>query len=208
MLTYHNDSDTVVVVLHEIYGVNQHMKNVCDQLSKTGYDVVCPDLLGGDEPYSYEQEEIAYKNFMNVGFMRVVDIVRPTLRHLRSTYRTVNVVGYSVGATVAWVCGAEPGLVDAFVAYYGSRIRDYLDVQPQCPSLLLFPIQETSFNVDDVIAKLREKINVSVHKYDGLHGFADPQNHNYSECTSRQAFDDTIRFFSDVSKSPLNKTVL
>ncbi|WAH35890.1 dienelactone hydrolase family protein [Alicyclobacillus dauci] len=204
ILTYHNHSDTVVVVLHEIYGVNQHIKNVCERLSEVGYDVVCPDLVGKDERYSYDQEDIAYKNFMNVGFMQVADNARFTLRQLRTIYSTVYVVGYRVGATTAWLCGAEPGLVDALVAYYGSRIRDYLGMQPQCPSLLLLPIQETSFNVDEVIAKLREKVNVSVHKYDGLHGFADPQNHNYSELASRQAFDDTIRFFSNISKSLLD----
>lgn len=200
-LTYHNDSDTVVVVLHEIYGVNQYMKNVCEQLSETGYDAMCPDLLGRDEPYSYDQEEIAYKNFMNMGFIHVTDTARSTLRQLRNTYKTVYVVGYSVGATTAWLCGAEPGLVDAFVAYYGSRIRDCLDMQPQCPSLLLFPIKETSFNVDEVIPKLREKINVSLHQYDGLHGFSDPQNHNYSELASRQAFNDTIQFLCNIPKS-------
>ncbi|WDL97269.1 dienelactone hydrolase family protein [Alicyclobacillus sp. ALC3] len=40
MLTYRNNSSTVVVVLHEIYGVNDHMKQVCERLSETGYDVV------------------------------------------------------------------------------------------------------------------------------------------------------------------------
>lgn len=200
MLTYCNDSDTVVVVLHEIYGLNQHMKNACERLSETGYDVICPDLLGKDEPYSYDQEKIAYKNFMDMGFIRAEDAARSVLGQLRSTYKTTFVVGYSVGATVAWLCGADPGLVDAFVAYYGSRIRDYLDLQPQCPSLLLFPKQETSFKVDEVIAKLSKKINVSVHKYDGLHGFADPQNLNYSELATRQAFDDTMRFFFNISK--------
>jgi len=138
---------------------------------------------------------------MNMGFMQVADTARSTVKQLRRTYRTVYVVGYSVGATTAWLCGTEPGLVDAFVAYYGSRIRDYLDKQPKCPSLLLFPKQETSFNVDELISKLRVQDNADVRKCDGLHGFADPQNKYYSEVASRQAFDDTICFFSNISKS-------
>ena len=32
MLTYQNNSDTAIVVLHEIYGVNQHIRDVCERL--------------------------------------------------------------------------------------------------------------------------------------------------------------------------------
>ena len=194
-------SDTVIVVLHEIYGINQHIKDVCEQFSKIGYNVVCPDLLSIDKPYSYNEEHIAYKGFMNIGFVRVAEKARSTLKQLRSSFKTVYVVGYSVGGTVAWLCGAEPGLVDAFVAYYGSRIQDYLDKQPSCPSFLLFPKQETSFNVDDVIVRLHEKVNVSVRKYNALHGFTDPHSGNFSLLASKEAYDDTMRFLSNVQKS-------
>jgi dienelactone hydrolase len=108
------------------------------------------------------------------------------------------VIGYSVGATVTWLCGTESGLVDAVVCHYGSRNRDYLDRDPECPSLFLFPVRETSFNVDELIARLRERVNVDVRKYEGLHGFADPHNTNYVESASNQAFDDTVRFLSNV----------
>lgn len=201
MLTYQNNSKTAIVVLHEIYGVNQHMRDVCGRLSNIGYDVMCPNLLDRDEPYNYEQEDMAYMNFVNIGFNRVAENARSILRQLRNKYQTLYVIGYSVGATTAWLCGTEKGLVDAFVAYYGSRIRDYLDKQPQCPSLLLFPSEEMSFNVEELICKLSEKGNVDVRKYDGIHGFADPQNKNYSKLSSEQAFDDTINFLSNLSLS-------
>lgn len=203
-LIVQNNSDTVIVVFHEIYGVNQHMKTVCERLSEIGYDVTCPNLLNRDESLRYEQEEVAYKSFMSMGFAQAADKARVFLKQVKSKYKVVYVVGYSVGATVAWLCGAENGLVDAFVAYYGSRIRDYLDMQPQCPSLILFPVQERSFDVEELIANLRRKDNVRVRKYDGLHGFADPQNKNYSQVASRQAYADTLQFFSGVSLSSLD----
>ncbi|QCR34298.1 dienelactone hydrolase family protein [Lysinibacillus sp. SGAir0095] len=199
MLTYHNNSKTAIVVLHEIYGINQHIREVCGRLSNIGYDVICPNLLDRDEPYNYEEEEMAYKNFVNIGFSPIVENTRSILMQLRHKYQMLYVIGYSVGATIAWLCGTEKGLVDAFVAYYGSRIRDYLDKQPQCPSLLLFPSEEMSFNVEELICNLRENGNVEVRKYEGLHGFADPQNKNYSELLSKQAFEDTIKFFSTLS---------
>ena len=161
---------------------------------KFGYDVLCPNLLSREEPYDYNDEDIAYRNFVGMGFVQFAETARAILRQLRSVYRTLYVVGYSVGATTAWLCSVEPGLIDAFVGYYGSRIRDYLDVHPQCPALLLFPQEEPFFDVDELVAKLRGKFNVDVRKYDRRHGFAALQNKNSSELASEKSFEDTIRF--------------
>ncbi|HVI40046.1 MAG TPA: dienelactone hydrolase family protein [Anaerovoracaceae bacterium] len=57
MLTYQNSSDTLIVVLHEIYGINDHIAGVCQSLADSGYDVLCPDLLDGKPHYGYEREE-------------------------------------------------------------------------------------------------------------------------------------------------------
>jgi dienelactone hydrolase len=37
----------LIVVLHEIYGINDHITKTCQDLADSGYDVVCPDLLDG-----------------------------------------------------------------------------------------------------------------------------------------------------------------
>ena len=51
-----------VILLHEIYGINDHIRSKCDELSAEGYDVFCPSLLSEDRVYTYEQEEEAYCN--------------------------------------------------------------------------------------------------------------------------------------------------
>ena len=45
MLNIQKKSDTVIIVIHEIYGLNQHMQGYCELLSNQGFDVICPDLL-------------------------------------------------------------------------------------------------------------------------------------------------------------------
>ncbi|KAF6598238.1 dienelactone hydrolase family protein, partial [Paenibacillus sp. EKM208P] len=51
MISIDKKSDTLIVVLHEIYGINQHIQNFCSLLSDQGYDVICPNLLGKETPY-------------------------------------------------------------------------------------------------------------------------------------------------------------
>lgn len=57
MLTYKNHSDTLIIVLHEMYGINGHIAGVCKDLADLGLDVVCPDLLDGKSAYDYAREE-------------------------------------------------------------------------------------------------------------------------------------------------------
>ncbi|MEH7110202.1 dienelactone hydrolase family protein, partial [Bacillus sp. JJ1764] len=40
MIQFKNRSDTVIILIHEIYGINQHMQSYCELLSKQGFDVI------------------------------------------------------------------------------------------------------------------------------------------------------------------------
>ncbi|HWR42261.1 dienelactone hydrolase family protein [Sporomusa sp.] len=176
-----------IIVLHEIYGINRHIIKVCEEYSKYGIDIIAPNLLAGREPFSYDQEEIAYSYFMNtIGFERSFSQVKDILFNVRANYQEVYVLGYSIGATLAWLC-SETGLCDLTIGFYGSRIRDYLLIKPKCPSLLFFPTTEKSFNVEKLILSLNEFENVQVKKMPGQHGFADPFSNNYNKRSSSRA---------------------
>lgn len=54
MLSIRNGSETVIIVLHEIYGVNQHIKLICGHFSLKGYDVMCPNLININTSFSYK----------------------------------------------------------------------------------------------------------------------------------------------------------
>lgn len=181
MLTINNDSNTVIIVLHEIYGINQYVKITCNNFSMKGYDVVCPDLINTRQPFSYSQEKIAYLHFMeNIGFKSAYQKVKKLILQVRTRYKFVFLVGYSIGATIAWLCSNENNICDGVIGYYGSRIRDYIDVTPKCPVLLFFPTEEESLNVKGLISSLQEK-NIDIHELSGQHGFSDLFNKNYCE---------------------------
>ncbi len=201
MLCFRNHSDTLFVVLHEIYGINRHITEVCKVLCDTGYDVVCPDLLSGRPSCDYSREEEAYRYFANYeGFESSAKKVIFLLRQEELAYRQIFLMGYSIGATIAWLCcgdsadnrkgfsyGGQIKSLKGMIGYYGSRIRDYTRVNPKCPVLLFFPEEEKSFEPLALVDELRKKEHTEVHILKGKHGFADPYSGNYNAVSASEA---------------------
>ena len=194
MLHIQKDSDTVIIVIHEIYGLNEHMQGFCESLSNQGFDVICPNLLDRESPFDYSQEDAAYRHFMeNVGFTGALHKIKDILSDVKDKYQKIFILGFSAGATVAWLC-SEDECVDGMVGYYGSRIRNYVELTPQCPTLLFFPQEESAFNVDELISALEIK-NIEVHKFNGKHGFSDSYSSKYHVESAQNAFSKMMKFF-------------
>ncbi|MNS12847.1 Carboxymethylenebutenolidase [compost metagenome] len=166
-------SKTLVIILHEIYGVNNHIHHYEKLLSMLGYEVLCPNLLHRD-PFPYEREDEAYDYFMqSISFEKAAQEVSQLVEDYRSRYERIFLVGFSVGTTVAWMCSGEAE-VDGVVGFYGSRIRSYVGVEPRCQVQLIFSSQEKSLNVEELATGLSEKRGTGIQIVEGRHGFMNP----------------------------------
>ena len=77
------NSSKCVILLHEIYGINDHIKHYANLLFQKGFDVYVPNLLQRSIPFSYEEEEVAYENFItNVSFENAQDQVNTLINRL------------------------------------------------------------------------------------------------------------------------------
>ncbi len=173
-----------VILLHEIYGINAHIKEAAASLESRGFAVYCPDLLG--TAYGYDEEAAAYEHYMRVGFTAAAGRVIELAGSLADRHDSIFSVGYSAGATVAWLASAHGAFAGA-VGYYGSRIRDYLDVVPACPVLLLFPCGEEAFSVPGLVGALAAQERVRAHILPGRHGFADRHSPRYDAAAAARA---------------------
>lgn len=133
------------------------------------------------------------KNFVErVGFTAAMLQIKSLVYDLMDDYQKVFIIGFSVGATVSWLCSEIKG-VHGIVGYYGSRIRDFTEIMPKCPALLFFPENEKSFNVDTLISRLNKK-NIELRKLNGEHGFGDPFSIKYDEILAHKALTRTVDF--------------
>lgn len=184
-----------IIVLHEIYGINPHIKKVCEHYLAAGFDVLCPNFANTDDHFEYSREEEAYRYFVDhIGFELMTCEVEKILYSAQRNYKKVFLLGFSVGATAAWICSGLESMANGVICYYGSRIRDYQFINPQCPVLLIWPKEENSFNVSELVNALKGKHFVSSHMLNGKHGFSDPFSKNYNQ-QSQIAAQDLVNKF-------------
>lgn len=181
MEQFKQNSSYCVILLHEIYGVNEHMKYYANFLYQKGFDVYMPSLIKNDKVFSYEEEELAYNNFVdNIGFEKAKQVVEDLINRLSKEYTQIHLIGFSIGATTAWLCSNNNN-VHKIIGFYGSRIRQYTDIVPHVKTELFYGAQEKSFNPIDLKNKLAIYPNVTVQVVEAPHGFADPYSDVYNE---------------------------
>lgn len=194
-------SNKAILLIHEIYGVNDHMNFMKEKLSKLEADIICPNLLSNDVPYSYKEEGMAYQNFVqNIGMDEGSRQITNMLIQLKQEYEEVGVIGFSVGATMSWLC-SESNLCNFVIGCYGSRIRDYVNRSPVCPTLLIFPTEEKTFDVDSLINSLEQKRDplLEIKTFHGFHGFMNP----FSQAFNKEAADQAFQTMSEFLKKHL-----
>lgn len=169
-----NKPSSLIIVLHEIYGVNAHIQTVRSEFTAAGLDVICPNLLPSGRVYAHSEAAEAYDVFMQqVGFISAQRQINSLCREKRRQYDKIFILGFSIGATVAWLC-SQSADCDGAICFYGSRIRSYTRTIPRCPVLLIFPRREDSFSVELLTAELSGRPNIQIERVPALHGFADP----------------------------------
>ena len=186
MLILKTKADSAIIVLHEIYGINRHITEVCRYYNLLGYDIYCPNLLKAEKIFHYSEQEAAYKYFMeNIGF-KASETVEQLLKQIRRSYKKIFIIGFSIGATLAWLASAS-GSCAGIIGYYGSRIRDYLDITPSCPALLIFAKDESAFSPENIVKYFEDNNKLKAVALPGKHGFCDRFSGNFNPESDRQA---------------------
>ena len=119
-----------IVLIQEIFGVNEHIQSVADQYASDGYVVVAPDLFWRSEPgvqlgYGEEDWEQAFSLMQALDFDLAIDDLRRSVELLRGRddcNGRVASVGYCMGGVLSFLSAANAG-VDAAVCYYPAASR-------------------------------------------------------------------------------------
>jgi len=174
-----------IVVLQEIFGVNESMRKVCDFLASRQFTAICPDLFWRAEPgVELKESEFergrALRGKMNDD--QVTDDIASAMDFLRkhpACTGEVGVVGYCWGGFLAYLTAVRHK-PDAAVGYYGVGIDNKLDLAKNlsCP-LLLHYAELDQFASPEVSAKVRDTYKndrrVTVYDYPKVgHAFARP----------------------------------
>lgn len=179
-----------LVVVQEIFGVNEHMRSVVERYAAEGYVAVAPDMFAPVQPrveLDYGEQGFARGRELasQLGFDRAVEIVSATAKLLRDEGHAVAAVGFCWGGSVAFLANTRLGL--PAVSYYGARTVPFLHEPLRAPMLFHFGANDAAIPQADIDAHRERQPGALLHVYEGAgHGFnrdVDPRHHHPASAT-------------------------
>jgi carboxymethylenebutenolidase len=165
----------VIVLIQEIFGVNNALRVAAENFAKSGFVVAIPDLFwrlerGVDLGYGDEDRKKAMSLMGQFDIKRGVADIGATVdavRRLPECNGKAAVVGYCLGGTLAFMVGAH-AQVDAVVSYYGTAIHSNLDMAKDIdvPVLLHFA-EKDNFVPFEAVTQIKAALNgkAAIHTY-------------------------------------------
>lgn len=187
-----------LVVVQEIFGVNAHIRSVCDGYAADGYVAVAPALFDRyqrDVDWGYTPEDITRGRDVRAradAAAALMDIV--AARAVAARTGRVGIVGYCWGGFIAWLAAARVDGLACAIAYYGGGMPDAIGEQPRCPVLAHFGEQDAMIPVAGVQALAAAHPTMQVHLYAAGHGFNCDQRGSYDAAAAATARARTLAF--------------
>jgi carboxymethylenebutenolidase len=202
-------SAPAVVVIQEIFGVNQVMRDITDGLAGQGYLAICPDLFWRIEPGIdiTDRTEAEWKRAFELfnafdvdAGVKDIGAAIAAIRKDPGCNGRVGAVGFCLGGLLAFLTATRTD-ADASVAYYGVGIENRLGEAGQATRPLMLHIAEEDQFVPKaaqaaIVAALKDRPNVEIHTYPGRdHAFARPGGEHYDAADAARAGGRTLQFF-------------
>ncbi len=129
----------VVLVVEEIFGVHEHIKDICRRLAKAGYLAVAPELFRrqGDVSKITDIPEIFSKVVSKVPDAQVMSDLDSTAAWVKKDGKgdtsKLGITGFCWGGRIVWLYAAHSKDLKAGVAWYGRLVGKGTDLQPKYP---------------------------------------------------------------------------
>jgi carboxymethylenebutenolidase len=200
-----------IVVIQEIFGVNEGIRRKADHMAALGYIGVAPDLFWRLEPGVELDPDLPEEFQQALGLMQRFDQdkgiadIEATIRNARARLPAggkVGAVGYCLGGRLAFMTSTRTD-VDASVAYYGVGLEGLMgEKHAIARPLMLHVAGADHFVTPDKQALIHQGLDdhprVTIHDYPGEdHGFAAEMGNRRSAAAAALADSRTESFFAE-----------
>ncbi len=209
----------VVIVLMEAFGVNAHIRSVCDRLANEGFLAAAPDLFHR-EGRKIEIDYSAHKEIMpllgKLTNQGIIQDVRTTINFLEdlpsANTQVIHSMGFCVGGFASVLCATKLK-IDKMISFYGGGMilpRDGIGLTPivsemnliKSKCLFFFGGQDASIPLDD-ISIIEKKLTSSKVKFEVVifeksdHGFFCDERKSFDEHSAKEAWNKSLSFLKD-----------
>jgi carboxymethylenebutenolidase len=189
-----------LVLIQEIFGVTEHIREQCDRFADEGYEVLAPALFDREAPgleASYSEQDVQRA-------VRLAREAHPFDQSVNDTQTCIDalkgagpvfITGYCYGGSVTWAAACRCEGLAAASGYYGSLIPRLADERPRCPMILHFGKHDKGIPLEGVEQVRDSHPDVAVYLYDAGHGFNSDRRADYHPQSADLARTRTLELF-------------
>lgn len=191
-----------VIVVQEIFGLSDHIKEMAERLGSAGYEAIAPSMYDrAERGFIVQPQDVA------AGMARGIALATGNgpdnaLSDMGGVFDVLKgagkvcITGYCYGGTMSWLAAARLDRLAAASCYYGGNIAQMVGLKPQCPTICHFGAKDTHIPLIGAVDKIEAAHpDVPVYVYDAGHGFARKNSADYDAASERLAFERTIALF-------------
>lgn len=198
-----------IVVIQEVFGVNQVMRQITDMYAQAGYLALCPDLFWRQEPgiQLTDKTEAEWKRAFELynGFdvdkgMADIAATVSSLRGMDACTGKVGSTGYCLGGLLAYLTACRTD-AEASVGYYGVGIDGKVaEAQTMRGHCMLHIAEEDGFVPKEAQQAIKDAFagnpKIVVHSYPGMdHAFCRYGGEHFDQASCDLANGRTLEFF-------------
>lgn len=187
-----------LVLVQEIFGVTEHIRELCDGFAEDGYEVIAPSFYDRAAPgftADYSPESIEQGRALSAA--TPWDQVQGDLQAaIDALAGPVFVTGFCWGGAAAWLAACRCEGLAAAACFYGRRISELMDETPKVPTILHFGKSDPTIPLETVEEIRARHPELPIYLYDAGHGFVSDRRADYHPDSARLARLRTLALFS------------
>jgi carboxymethylenebutenolidase len=187
-----------LVLVQEIFGVTDHIRELCDGFAEDGYEVIAPSFYDRIEPgFQADYSEAAIAKGVKYSSETPWDQVAGDLQAaIDALEPPVFVTGFCWGGAATWLAACRCEGLSAASAFYGRRISELKAETPKVPIILHFGKTDASIPPERIAEIEALHPDLPIHQYPAGHGFVSDRRADYDADSARLARLRTLQVFA------------
>ncbi|MGK9055320.1 dienelactone hydrolase family protein [Neorhizobium petrolearium] len=190
-----------IVVVQEIFGVNSHIRSICDRLAAEGYVAIAPAIFDRFEPdfetgYTAENVELA-KTLLPKFDMGKCLLDVAAARDAVASAGTIGIVGFCLGGSVAFAAATRLEGFSAASSFYGGMTQKFADEKAHCPVQFHYGADDAGIPPENYLEVKAKQADAEFYVYENAgHGFHCDARASFAPAASALAWRRTLDFFA------------
>jgi carboxymethylenebutenolidase len=187
-----------VVVAQEIFGITDHIREVCARFARQGYDAIAPSLYDRVEAefHAHHDADGIAKGIKAAEASPMNQVAADMQACIDTLGGKAFVTGFCYGGAIAWLSAARCNGVTAASGFYGRLINRLLGDAPNAPIILHYGKNDAGIPLSEVDKVRAAYPDVPIYLYDAGHGFCREASHDFDAPSRDLAMERTFAFFA------------